>query len=78
MSLDAISEQMHVMTERDLILEFVPTDDNMFERLMNYRVDLFKDINLEACLKAFEPRFELLQQRPIPGSKRTLLLFRKK
>ena len=78
MSLDAISEQMYEMTNRDLILEFVPTDDNMFERLMNYRVDLFQDINLESCLAAFEPRFELLEQHPVTGSKRTLLFFRKR
>lgn len=78
MSLDAICDQMHAMTRRDLILEFVPTDDNMFERLMNYRVDLFQDIHLESCLAAFENRFDLLQQHPIPGSKRVLLLFRKK
>lgn len=78
MSLEAISEQMYAMTRRDLIIEFVPIDDNMFERLMNYRVDLFQHINLEACLAAFEGRFELLQQHRIPGSKRTLLFFRKK
>ena len=78
MSLDAISEQLYEMTNRDLILEFVPTDDNMFERLMNYRVDLFQDINLESCLAAFESRFELLEQHPVTGSKRTLLFFRKR
>jgi len=78
MSLEAICEQMHSITRRDLILEFVPTDDNMFERLMNYRVDLFQHVNLESCLAAFQDRFELLQQHAIPGSKRTLLFFRKK
>ncbi|MFT7633047.1 MAG: SAM-dependent methyltransferase [Mariniblastus sp.] len=78
MSLEAICEQMHTMTRRDLIIEFVPTDDNMFERLMNYRVDLFQHINLPACLAAFQKRFHLVQQHPIPGSKRTLLYFRKK
>jgi 2-polyprenyl-3-methyl-5-hydroxy-6-metoxy-1,4-benzoquinol methylase len=78
MSLDAISEQMYEMTERDLILEFVPTDDNMFQRLMNYRVDLFKDVNLESCLAAFSKRFDLIEQHAIDGSQRTLLFFRKK
>ena len=78
MSLDAVCEQMWTMTERDLILEFVPTDDNMFERLMNFRVDLYQDINLENCIAAFEKRFEVLEQHKIPGSKRTLLFFRKK
>lgn len=78
MSLDAICKQMHSITQRDLIIEFVPTDDSMFQRLMNYRVDLYQHINLDACLAAFENKFELLEQYPIAGSKRTLLHFRKK
>ena len=78
MSLDAICEQMHTMTQKDLILEFVPTDDNMFQRLMKFRVDLFQDINLENCIAAFEKRFDIKQQHDIPGSKRTLLLLSKK
>jgi SAM-dependent methyltransferase len=78
MSLNAICDQMYTMTTRDLILEFVPTEDSMFQRMMQYRVDLFQDINLDACLTVFQDRFELLQHQSIPGSKRTLLLFRKK
>ena len=31
MSLEAIRDQMYSLTQRDLIIEFVPTDDNMFE-----------------------------------------------
>lgn len=78
MSMDAIADQMHSMTNRDLIIEFVPTDDSMFERLMKFRVDLFQGVNLENCIKAFDAKFELLEKHPIPGSKRTLLYFRKK
>ena len=50
----------------------------MFQRLMNYRVDLFKDVNLESCLAAFSNRFDLIEQHAIDGSQRTLLFFRKK
>ena len=78
MSMDAICDQMHSLTDRDLIIEFVPTDDSMFERLMKFRVDLFQDVELENCIKAFEAKFELLEQHPIPRSKRTMLYFRKK
>lgn len=78
MSLEAIRDQMHDLTNRDLILEFVPTDDNMFQRLMNFRVDLFKHVSLEKCREVFEQRFELISQHSIDGSTRTLLHYRKK
>jgi len=78
MSLEAIRDQMHDLTNSDLIIEFVPTDDNMFERLMNFRVDLFQHVNLQACREVFEQRFELLAEYPIDGSIRTLLHYRKK
>jgi hypothetical protein len=78
MSLEAIRDQMHDLTERDLILEFVPTDDNMFQRLMNFRVDLFEHVNLELCRQVFEQRFELIDSNSIDGSTRTLLHYRKK
>lgn len=78
MSLAAIRDQLFAMTNRDLILEFVPTDDSMFERLMNYRKDLFGGVNLQACIDTFSESFEVVQSEPIPESKRTLLLLRKK
>ena len=78
MSLEAIRDQMHDLTQRDLILEFVPTDDNMFLRLMNFRVDLFQHVNLEACRKVFEQSFDLVAEHAIEGSTRTLLHYRKK
>ena len=77
MSLEAIRDQMYSLTQRDLIIEFVPTDDNMFERLMNFRVDLFKHVNLKTCREVFEQRFTLISEQPIEGSTRTLLHYRK-
>ena len=42
---------------------------------LSYRESL-RDI--EACLRAMEPRFKLLRQEPIPHSPRTLLFLEKK
>ena len=78
MSLEAIRDQMYDLSQRDLILEFVPTDDNMFLRLMNFRVDLFKHVDLPTCQEVFEQRFKLIASYPVNGSKRTLLHYRKK
>jgi hypothetical protein len=78
LSLAAVCELMAAMTKRDLVLEFVPRDDSMFQRLMKFRVDLYGDMTLEACREAFARRFRLIKEVPIPDSKRTLLFFRKR
>lgn len=77
LSLVAIRDLMFQLTNRDLVLEFVPTDDNMFQRLMKFRVNLFGDLSLGQCRDVFLERFELLAEEPIAGSKRTLLFLRK-
>jgi SAM-dependent methyltransferase len=76
-SLDAASELLHALTRRDLILEFIPTDDSMFRRLLKFRANLFEGLTLDAVRQAFAERFQLLKEEPIPGSKRTLLFFRR-
>ncbi len=77
LSLGQIRDLMFELTQRDLVLEFVPTDDPMFERLMKFRVRLHDDLTLDSCREAFLKRFELLDECPITDSKRTLLLLRK-
>lgn len=66
------------LAEPYLVLEFVPTDDVMFRKLMQFRVDLYRDFTLENCLRSFGERFEILQQTPVADSPRTLLFMRKK
>lgn len=65
------------LTRRHLILEFVPTDDVMFRRLIAFRVNLFDHITLDRCLEIFGEKFSLVRQEPIQNSPRTLLLFEK-
>lgn len=74
----AIRDLMFALTRRDLVLEFVPRDDEMFQRLMKFRVDLFGDWTLPRGREVFLQRFHLLKESPLPGSKRTLLFFRKR
>lgn len=76
--LPAICDLLCRLTRRDLVLEFVPTDDSMFQRLMKFRVDLFGDLTLDLCRAVFLERFELVRETPVPGSKRTLLFLRKR
>jgi predicted RNA methylase len=78
LSLAAIRDLMCEVTQRDLVLEFVPVEDSMFQRLLKFRVNLFGDLTLDNCRNVFLQRFDLLREVPIPGSKRTLLFLRKR
>ncbi len=73
----AIRDLMATLTRRHLILEFVPTDDVMFRRLIEFRVNLFDHITLGHCLDVFGESFRLLRRESIRNSPRTLLLFEK-
>ncbi len=61
-----------------LIIEFVPKSDSQVKRLLASRVDIFPEYNLEGFKKSFETRFELILEQKVPGSERTLVLFRRK
>ncbi|MBN2473987.1 MAG: class I SAM-dependent methyltransferase [Pirellulales bacterium] len=74
----AVRDLMLEMTRRDLVLEFVPRGDQMFQRLMRFRVDLFGDWTLPNCRHLFTQRFELLRESPVPGTNRTLLFLRRR
>lgn len=71
----AIRDLFATLTRHHLILEFVPTDDVMFRRLIEFRVNLFHHITLDHCLAVFSEKFTLVRQEPIQNSSRTLLLF---
>jgi hypothetical protein len=78
MTLDAVRELLLPVVKRHLILEFVPPDDEMFQRLTRFRRDEFGYLTIEACLDAFSPSFELEARAQVPHSGRTLLLLRRK
>lgn len=76
--LPSIRDMFADLTTHHLVLEFVPTHDVMFRRLMRFRVDLYEDFTLDHCLRTFKERFHVVQRVPLPDSPRTLLFFEKK
>jgi hypothetical protein len=55
-----------------LVIEFVPKDDPMVQRLLATREDVFSDYTIDGFREAFGRRFEIADERPIPGMTRTL------
>lgn len=74
----SIRDLLARLTRRHLILEFVPTDDVMFRKLLEFRVNLFEHITLDYCLDVFAEQFTLLRKETVANSPRTLLLFEKR
>lgn len=74
----AIRDLFARLTSNSLVLEFVPTDDVMFRKLIEFRVNLFEHITLEHCIEVFSKSFTLVRQEPIANSPRTLLLLEKR
>ena len=71
----AIRDLFAAMAQKHLVLEFVPTDDVMFRKLIEFRVNLFDHVALDHCLEVFGEKFKLLRREPIHNPPRTLLLF---
>ena len=76
--LEAVRDLFCDLTRDALVLEFVPPADPMFRRLTRFRRESFDSLTLERCIEAFRPRFDLVRQDPVPGTPRTLLLFRRR
>ena len=77
MSLIGIRDLFFDMTKDSLIFEFVPHHDDMFQQLLKFREDLYSGLTLDSLRKVFSERFALLREVSIPGTERTLILFRK-
>lgn len=75
--LSAIGELFADLAERDLVLEFVPPQDAMFQRLTQFRKEAHTEYSLEHCIRAFEPYFFLQRRVKLPDSDRTLLFWRR-
>lgn len=73
LGLEQIRDLLHTLALRSLVLEFVPTGDVQFQRLIKFRENLFAGITLDACLAIFAEKFDLIAQQPVAGTERTLL-----
>lgn len=60
---------------RTLIVEYVEPDDPMASQLLAHGRQIPDDYSLDAFLAAFAPYFRLLEQAPIPGMRRRLMVF---
>lgn len=60
------------------IVEFVPKSDSQVKRLLSTRKDIFDQYNQEGFEEAFALYFNTERKAPIPGSQRTLYLFKRK
>jgi hypothetical protein len=59
---------------RRLIIEFVPKDDPMTQRLLAARPDIFPGYTLKAFRAAFAADFRLIEETPVEDSLRTIFL----
>jgi len=62
---------------RSLIIEFVPKNDSMVQRLLSTREDIFRDYNQEMFERAFKKFFTIQNSCRVSGSERTLYLMKK-
>ncbi len=60
-----------------LIIEFVPKSDSQVKRLLASRLDIFPDYTLEGFRRAFTQHYDLLDEKPVQGSERTLCLMKR-
>ena len=76
--LDKIAEFMASVTNKYLIIEFVPKDDSNAKKLLYLREDIFKDYFKDNFEMQFSKLFSILKINNIKGSKRTIYLMKKK
>ncbi|HZW01801.1 MAG TPA: class I SAM-dependent methyltransferase, partial [Candidatus Deferrimicrobium sp.] len=60
------------------IVEFVPKEDAMVQRLLASRRDIFPDYTIEGFRAAFRQDFEMVGEVPIDGTPRTLFHVRRR
>jgi ribosomal protein L11 methylase PrmA len=60
------------------IVEFVPKEDSMAQRLLATREDVFPDYTLDGFRRALAPVFEIVEEAPIAGSLRVLVRLRRR
>jgi hypothetical protein len=65
-------------TGRRLIVEFVPKEDPMTQRLLAARRDIFPGYTLEAFRAAFAADFRVVEEAPVEDSLRTLFLMERR
>ncbi|HSB54951.1 MAG TPA: class I SAM-dependent methyltransferase, partial [Gemmatimonadales bacterium] len=78
LSLESARDLLFDLTREHLVLEFVPTDDPMFRRLLRFRSDDFSWLTLDSCRSVLAQRFTVLDEQPVPGTPRTMFFLQKR
>lgn len=73
-----INDLFSRLTSKFLVLEFVPLEDEQFQRLIRFRDESFEYVNLETCRRAMQESFEIIEEHPVTGTVRTLMFLRKR
>jgi hypothetical protein len=58
-----------------LIVEFIPKEDNKVKLLLESREDIFTDYNIIHFKNCFSRVFDLVEEKSIEESKRTIFLW---
>jgi len=61
-----------------LVVEWVPKEDPMVQRLLSAREDIFPGYTVEGFREDFERRFEIVEEAPIDDSRRVLFRMRRR
>ena len=61
-----------------LVIEFIPKNDPMVQKMISFRKDIFDDYRIESFEKEFSRFFVILEAQRIKGSERTIYLMKKK
>jgi hypothetical protein len=75
--LRSIAEQLARLAGQ-VVIEFVPRDDPMVRQLLATREDVFDDYGIEGFRAAFAGPFELVEERALEGSSRSISLYRRR
>jgi hypothetical protein len=73
-----IVEFLSQFGRKHIIVEFVPRDDPMFQKITRLRDESYEDWNLDAWHSALGARFNLLAEVKLPSSSRTVALWSRK
>lgn len=60
----------------NLVIEFVPREDSQVLRMLSSRADIFHDYHISGFRQAFAQYFEIIDERTIRGSARSLFLMK--
>ncbi|MBU1694980.1 MAG: class I SAM-dependent methyltransferase [Verrucomicrobia bacterium] len=78
LSLAAIRDLMAGLTTKYLVIEFVEREDEMFQTLLALRKDTCGTLSLQTFVNVFQERFDLLDSRPLAGTRRHLLTMQRR